>query len=218
MNTATAPDAIQEQLAAARSTLTDDVHSAATNIRELTDWRHHFRAHTLLISGAAATLGYVLTPRRRRRIRAGSQVDKVNSAKAPETAESRQPVEQTNTPVGSRNGFRRALIEVTAATLVEEALIFGARRGREFFGHRADDRTEDPATKPKQPVSGHTPPDVIPNGQSAPSQSDAVPVDINHALILSQQCLNEAVAGHPKTSLIAAASAGVILGWILKRR
>ena len=130
-----------------------------------------------------------------------------------------QSVEGTDATVRSPDGLLRAVIQLSVATLIEEALIFGVRRGREFLSQQAaHDGAEARPAEPKQPVSSHTPPDVIPNGHGTPQQSETGSVDLQQGVTLLRQCLKGVAADHPKTTLIAAASAGVVLGWILKRR
>ena len=216
MNTAATLDAIQEQLAAVRTALNDDVRSVAADARTLTDWRHHFREHPLLFSGAAAALGFVLIPRRRRET---GTVGRISGTGPGEAADANQSVERTDATVRSGDGLPRALLQLGVATLVEEAVIFGVRRGRELLSQQAaHDGAEARPAEPKQPVSSHTPPDVIPNGKSTPSRPETGSADLQQAVKFLRKYARGLATDHPKTSLIAAGSAGVVLGWLWKRR
>ena len=217
MDHATTPsDAIKEQLAAARSTLVDDVRVAATDASTLTDWRHHFRKHPWFFSGAAAALAFALTPRRRRRLRARGAV---RSTEIPGAADSKQASGLSDAVARSRNGMLRASVASLAVALVEEALILGVRRGREVLSQPvADDQAERQAAGSKQPISRQDGPESISNGQLAPSRQDADTAELQQAVGHLQQYLKGAMADHPKVSLIAATAAGVVLGWTIKRR
>jgi hypothetical protein len=57
---------IQRQMAQIRRELHEDVRGAVEGAQSLTDWRSPVRSHPWLALGAAATLGYVIVPRRRR--------------------------------------------------------------------------------------------------------------------------------------------------------
>ena len=215
-NATTHADAIEEQLAAARSTLADDVRNTAIDARTLSDWRHHFRTHPWLFSGAAAAVGFVLTPRQRRRLRAGSAV---GSAGVAEAADTKQAAGLSDAMARSRNGLLQASVASIAAALVEEALILGVRRGRELLSHPvADDRAEGPAAGSKQPISRQDGPEVIPNGRIAPLRQDTGTAEFQQAVGHLQRCLKGAMADHPEMSLVAAAATGVVLGWTVKRK
>ena len=119
----------------------------------------------------------------------------------------------------SRNGMLRASVASLAVALVEEALILGVRRGGEILGHpTANDQAEGQAVGSKQPISRQDRPETISNGQVAPARQDAGAAEFQQAVGHLQRCLKGAIANHPETSLIAAAAAGVVLGWTVKRR
>ncbi len=205
------PDEIHEQLATARSTLADDVRSAASEASALTDWRRHFRKHPWLVSGAAGTLGFVLTPRRRRTIRVRTRIA--------ETADSKQASGLSDAMVRSRDGLLRASVASITAALVEEALILGLRRGRELLSHpAADDGADGPAAGSKQPISRVAGAEPISDERITPSRQETGTAELQQAVGHLQRYLTSAMADHPKVSLIAAAATGVVLGWTVKRR
>lgn len=213
-NAATPADEIEEQLAAARSDLADDVRTAATEASTLTDWRHHFRTHPWLFSGAAAALGFVLTPCRRYSARSA-----VSSTGVTEAADSKQAAGLSDAMARSRNGMLRASVASLAVALVEEAVILGVRRGREILASQplANGQAEGPAAGSKQPISGDNAPEAVSNGQVAPSRQDAGTGEFQQAVGHLQRCLKGAMADHPEMSLFAAIATGVVLGWTVKR-
>jgi hypothetical protein len=56
---------IQRRMAQVRHELHEEVREAVKGAQSLTDWRSHVRNHPWLATGAAATLGYLIVPRRR---------------------------------------------------------------------------------------------------------------------------------------------------------
>jgi hypothetical protein len=57
---------IQRRMAQVRRELHEDVREAVKGAQSLTDWRSHLRNHPWLALGAAASVGYLIAPRRRR--------------------------------------------------------------------------------------------------------------------------------------------------------
>jgi ElaB/YqjD/DUF883 family membrane-anchored ribosome-binding protein len=53
---------------------------------------------------------------------------------------------------------------------------------------------------------------------SEPGQAVAVSRQAQHPMEAALHWLEGTMSDHPRTSLIAAAAAGVLLGWIVKRR
>jgi hypothetical protein len=60
-------DWLREQMARVRSHLANDVGEVVEQAKELTDWRSHVRRHPWLFAGAAAAIGFMIVPARRRR-------------------------------------------------------------------------------------------------------------------------------------------------------
>jgi ElaB/YqjD/DUF883 family membrane-anchored ribosome-binding protein len=213
-NAASPAGKIDEQLADARANLTEDVRSVATEASTLTDWRHHFHKHPWLFAGAAAALGFVLTPRRRRGAYRAAGPSRVTEA-----AESKQPAGLSDAITRSRNGMLRASIASLTVAIVEEGLILGVRRGRELLSHPpANVHAEEPAAGSKQPISRDHAPEVISNGPVAPSQPQTGAAELQQTIDHLQRYLKGAMADHPKVSLVAAAAAGVVLAWSVKRK
>lgn len=67
-------DEIQRAMQSVRSSLGSDVQKLAQQVRETTDWRHHFRRHPWISLSAAAAAGYFLVPRRKTEV-AGVQIN-----------------------------------------------------------------------------------------------------------------------------------------------
>lgn len=141
-------DDLQQRLAAARSALVSDMGGAVDSAKTLTDWRQHFRAHPLVFCGAAAALGFLLVPRRRRpaqtmpmlqwspeQIAAAMKSAPINSAS---TAENRSVI--------------KALLLMAATNVAREAAGFAARRGQDWLKHQVQAM----AVKHQQNPTAHT--------------------------------------------------------------
>ena len=57
---------IQRRMAQIRHELHEEVREAVKGAQSLTDWRSQVRNHPWLALGAAAVMGYMIVPRRRR--------------------------------------------------------------------------------------------------------------------------------------------------------
>ena len=213
-NAANPADDIEEQLAAARANLTEDVRSATAKASALTDWRHHFQKHPCLFASVTAALGFVLTPRRRREASTA-----VSSPAVSDESDSRHSAGLSDAIARSRNSMLQASVASLAVAIVEEGLILGVRRGLELLNHPlASEQTAASVPKSSQAVSSENAPEAISNGQAAPSRLGIGTAESQHAVEQLRQHLKSAMADHPKASLIAAAAAGVVLGWTVKRK
>jgi hypothetical protein len=123
-------DDLQQRLTAARSALVNDMGGAVDSARTLADWRQHFRAHPLLFCGAAAALGFLLVPRRRRpapsAFPAGSW-----PAQGPLPGAG-QPVPEAARTV-EEPAVMKALLLLAATHVAREAAGFAARRGQDWL-------------------------------------------------------------------------------------
>jgi hypothetical protein len=59
-------DWLREQMARVRNHLADDVVEVVEQAKELTDWRSYVRRHPWMCVGAAAAIGFMMVPVRRR--------------------------------------------------------------------------------------------------------------------------------------------------------
>lgn len=134
MDTDPPMDDLQQQLAAARSALVNDMGGAVDSAKTLADWRQHFRAHPLVFCGAAAALGYLLVPRRRRAAPPMSVMPW-----PPESVSAAMNTAATNTaamkaPSAAENGsVLKALLLMAATNVAREAAGFAARRGQDWL-------------------------------------------------------------------------------------
>lgn len=62
------PEDIQQRMEAVRTSLDFDVEQVALSVREKTDWRYYIRSYPWLSLAAAATVGYLLVPRKEKRV------------------------------------------------------------------------------------------------------------------------------------------------------
>ena len=56
---------ISRHMQSIRTSVDADIHDLVENARTLTDWRHYWRSHPLVLCGTAAFLGYFVVPSRR---------------------------------------------------------------------------------------------------------------------------------------------------------
>lgn len=205
-------DDIEEELAAVRAALTCDVRKAVTNARTLGDWRYHFRVHPWLGCGGAAALGFALAPRRKRAPRAARAV-------VGDTSTAKQSVERPIEAGRPGRSFAKTFLELTAATLVEESLVYLARHGRELL----DRRTASVRSSPVEVASDASTPSPTTTAENANGQS--VPLESNTASAGPQaqpspvgSLVERTISAYPKQSLLTAIAAGVLVGWITKRK
>lgn len=59
---------IQQRMEAVRTSLDLDVERVALSVREKTDWRYYIRSYPWLSLAAATTVGYLLVPRKEKRV------------------------------------------------------------------------------------------------------------------------------------------------------
>jgi hypothetical protein len=122
------PEEIQQRMAAVRRELEQQVAGVFTNARTLADWRHHFREHPLLVCGAAAAIGFLVVPQRRRSMR--FVVNYAGEASNDGTIV--QPAVQPTEPLPGRP-ILAALLGLAANLVVKEVAGLAARRGRELL-------------------------------------------------------------------------------------
>ena len=200
---------IEEKLAAIREVLTRDVHEARTDVRTLKDWRHHVRVHPWLFCGGALALGFVLAPRHKR-------PSNTTTAKATEPPEIKQSAD-----VGHARGkVAKAFFEATATTLAEQTAVYLAQHAFDALNHRDalgdvqhSAMADSEATKPidTTELDGS-------QGQSAPPAADSATADWNTRLAELRSLAGRTMAAHPKQTLISAIAAGLLIGWMTKRK
>lgn len=133
MDTDPPMDDLQQQLAAARSALVNDMGVAVDSAKTLADWRHHFRAHPLVFCGAAVALGYLLVPRRRPApLRAMAWPPDTTSVSPSMLTASMN----TAGPVEDRSAIKDLLL-MAATHVAREAASFAARRGQDWLRTQA---------------------------------------------------------------------------------
>ena len=55
-------EAIKHRMAEIRTDLPYDVDDARSQLRELTDWKHHLRSHPVMILGTIAAISFLVVP------------------------------------------------------------------------------------------------------------------------------------------------------------
>lgn len=128
MDTDPSMDDLQQRLAAARSALVNDMGGAVDSAKTLADWRQHFRAHPLVFCGAAAAVGYLLVPRRRRPAPVIHWPPEAVAAMAPANTTATSAA----TTVENRSVIK-ALLLMAATNVAKEAAGFAARRGQDWL-------------------------------------------------------------------------------------
>jgi hypothetical protein len=106
---------IQRQMAQVRRELHEEVREAVKGAQSLTDWRSHVRNHPWLATGAAATLGYLIVPRRHH-----EPVPTI-VAMSPPTASAAAPLSATAEPKKTRLGVVGSAFALLAPIAVRAA-------------------------------------------------------------------------------------------------
>ena len=190
-------DEIEKALAAIRNSLADE--SLSDTVRQFVDWRPHFGAHPWLCCGAAAALGALVVPRRRQSPCGGS----AESADA----------------AGSTASLAATVKGLAAEALVGESLMYLMHEGREILARSGSNgRTpSEGEPTPHQTAEKHA--SAAENGvasQPVPSQPELSAFNIQLKGMLNG--LHRECVRHPEKSLAIALAAGVLLGWVAKRR
>src|SRR5438874_49626 len=73
-------DQIRREMALIRRELHDDVREVVATASAVTDWRRYLTAYPWVSLGAAFAVGYLIVPRRRKKVATQSDVSKVREA------------------------------------------------------------------------------------------------------------------------------------------
>ena len=120
---------IQQAMAATRHALVHDVQIAQTRARQLVDWRYQFRMHPAALCAAAAVLGYLIVPGRKRSV---GPVNPTEGYPASELADESTPQSSPSTSLAGELG------RMIAVALAKHAVHKISEYGLSAFRRAAD--------------------------------------------------------------------------------
>ena len=192
---------LPEPPVATRDALEQEIRQLLSDARILAAGRRYFRSHPWLFCGAAAALGFVVVPR---------------GAAAP------SPVVDGDQADVAGGHFAKEVLALTLASVVEQSAAQLFELGRQVLARRAKSESAPsppPGSSPSrqaaeansQPRDEEPQPETMEDkalGNGKPEESPAARLE---------ERLEETLTEHPASALLAAAAAGLLLGWAAKR-
>jgi len=135
--TAKQAEAIKQRMREIRSELPYDVDRARERVRQISDWKYHFRRHPLPVISLAAAVGYLLVP--------GKQ-------STTSTAQVHLGAPEADAP--SKKSLLGGIAGAVATVALKQATTLAAHRVGEFLGHRGrtSAMTASPVTQSVAPL------------------------------------------------------------------
>lgn len=202
---------IEQELTEARAALASDARAAVGDARSLVGWRRLVHDHPWAFCGGASVLGYLLVPRRRADVGASADFEEA-------------PAQAALGPSGKgpHDGLLRACLEVTLATIVQQSFAYLSQQQQRQAGP-SEQPVAQTARGPDYQREGMGPTPIEPNGfaDMGPGEPEHVSKLREHAeraVHATGDYVKRTVAEHPKPALAVAAVAGLVLGWMVKRR
>lgn len=187
---------LHEPPAATRDALEEEIRQLLSDARALAAWRRHFRSHPWLFCGAAAALGFVVVPR---------------GAAAPSPSAG---ADQADVASGH---FVKEVLALTAAMIAEQSAVQLFELGRQAMVRRAKSEPSPAPTASPAAEANYQPHDEKPQAQAVEDRSGANGKPEESSAARLEARLEETLLEHPTPALLAAAAAGLLLGWATKR-
>jgi hypothetical protein len=205
MSTVSQHEHVQQETAAARAAFCPDALEIRKDFEKLGDWQRHFRKHPWLYCGGAATLGFFLAPRRQASRSADASLSAqstLNCGVVPRTFEV----------------LAKTFLEIAVSTLAEAVIAVLVQHGKESTASLSTNQVQRAsAGKGEHPRESVAPPQ---DAQMATDCQKATALDMERRPIWTavERFMRLKVVDCPKRSIALALSAGVALGWFVKRQ
>ena len=139
---------VRQQMEQIRCDLAEEVSHVASDARQLVDYRYYFRQHPWWSLAAAATVGYLLVPRRERKI-------SPRQAALNAVVENKPLVFETNATGNRRRGLLATGVSLMATVATRAAVNYAQREASErlagFLHTRQASATASAGHRPAQP-------------------------------------------------------------------